>query len=311
MKNYNIIANLIETGYECEYLDFKAKHYAAKGTPDLLKDIMAMANAQYQGSKYIIMGIKDDPGDSRRIEGINIFDQVDSSTYQEFILNNIEPDINLDVYYIDYRDKKIGVIEITNTTDRPYMLKKKIGLLNEGYCLVRKGSQHSIAKRRDFDRFYLESNRLEIRLLESCLFATNDKEGIATLHVSFRNLSNNPITILDGGLIIKRNNTVLSQHRMYGLDKPIGADFTLEIPPKREINGNLCLGFTSTDCLRLGLDEYGVTDEKFFFEFTAFDTTNNTYNATSEEGTVIANGDFLWKVKQVNSKNGKKLFKRK
>lgn len=64
MKDYDkikTITNLIETGYECEYLDFKAKHYPAKGTPDLLKDIMAMANAQYQGSKYIIMGVKDDP----------------------------------------------------------------------------------------------------------------------------------------------------------------------------------------------------------------------------------------------------------
>ncbi|MBT2728566.1 ATP-binding protein [Bacillus sp. ISL-75] len=119
-----MVINLIESGYECEYIDFKAKHYPAKGATDLLKDIMAMANSQHQGSKFIIMGVKDDLIEGRSIEGINKNDQVDPSTYQEFILNNIEPDIDMNIYYLNYQDKIIGVIEIQNTMDRPYMIKK-------------------------------------------------------------------------------------------------------------------------------------------------------------------------------------------
>ncbi|TDK59500.1 ATP-binding protein [Bacillus salipaludis] len=310
MKNYNTIIDLIENGYECEYLDFKAKQYSAKGTPNLLKDIMAMANAQHEGSKFIIMGVKDDLVEGRGIEGLNKNDKVDSSTYQEFVLNNIEPDISLDVYYLNYQDKNIGVIEIQNTVDRPYMIKKKNGPLNEGFCLVRRGSQQSVAKRSDFDRFYLESNRLEIRILDECLYATNDREGVATLHVSFRNLSNNPITLLDGGLLVRKEGNVISQHGMYGLNKVIGADFTLEIPPKRELNGHLCLGFSSTDCLKLGLDEYGITDEKFKFELIVFDTTNNKYISECEEATIIAKGDFLWKIRQKAGYSKKKIFKK-
>jgi hypothetical protein len=295
--NFNNIIQLIENGHECEYLDFKAKHYPSKGTPDLLKDLMAMANAEHQGSRYIIMGVKDNPREGRRIDGISKSDQVDSSTYQEFILNNIEPDIYLNVYYFDYQDKNIGIIEIQNSPDRPYMIKKN-GLLNEGFCMVRKGSQQSVAKRSDFDRFYLASNRLEIIILDHCLYATNDREGVGTLYVSFRNLSNNPITLLEGGLLVKKEGNIISQHIIYGLDKVIGADFTLEIPPKREINGHLCLGFTSTDCLRLGLDEYGGTDEKFVFELLAFDTTDNKYIAVCEGANIVAKGEFLWKVKK-------------
>ncbi|MBT2728565.1 hypothetical protein J7E63_16695 [Bacillus sp. ISL-75] len=94
-------------------------------------------------------------------------------------------------------------------------------------------------------------------------------------------------------MLVKREGDCISQHILYGFNKVIGADFTLEVPPKRELNGYLCLGFSSTDCLRLGLDEYGITDEKFMFELIAFDTTDNKYISVCEEATIIAKGDFL------------------
>lgn len=46
-----MITGLIENGFESSNLDFKEKMYPSYGTPDLLKDILAMANSHHKGEK--------------------------------------------------------------------------------------------------------------------------------------------------------------------------------------------------------------------------------------------------------------------
>ena len=106
----NKIKDLIENGFESDSLDFKERMYPKNGTPELLKDILAMANSNYIGTKYIVMGVKDKIGEIRLISGISSEDIVDSFSYQQFILNNIEPDVNINLHYIDYQENKIAVI---------------------------------------------------------------------------------------------------------------------------------------------------------------------------------------------------------
>lgn len=65
------IRHLIENAIESSYIDFKEKMYPKKGTPDLLKDILAMANSSHPGEKYIVMGIKDNVGGKRVITGVS------------------------------------------------------------------------------------------------------------------------------------------------------------------------------------------------------------------------------------------------
>jgi hypothetical protein len=60
--------------------------------------------------------------------------------------------------------------------------------------------------------------------------------------------------------------------------------------------------FSSTDCISLGLDEYGTTEETFIFELTFFDTNDNKYSTKAEDGIVISKGEFLHKVKRLNRK---------
>ncbi|AUD13093.1 hypothetical protein CW734_04600 [Planococcus sp. MB-3u-03] len=100
-----IITDLIENGIESSSLDFKEKMYPKSGTPDLLKDILAMANSNYLGKRYIIMGVKDRVGEERIISGISQDEVIDAASYQQFILNNIEPDIHFDLNYIDFQNK--------------------------------------------------------------------------------------------------------------------------------------------------------------------------------------------------------------
>ncbi|WP_099188532.1 AlbA family DNA-binding domain-containing protein [Tepidibacter mesophilus] len=178
MKDKDFIINLIENGYECDYLDFKAKQYSKEKYESLLKDIMAMANSKYEGDKYIIVGIKDKPSGERDIIGINSEDFIDSSNYQQVVLNNIEPEVSFDYFPFEYKEKLLGVFKIYGNQDRPYMLKKKYNKLNEGLCLVRKGSQQSIAVRKDFDEFYLAKEKFEVKIMDPFLQQFMIKKGV-------------------------------------------------------------------------------------------------------------------------------------
>ncbi|WBO93046.1 hypothetical protein AVT_27600 (plasmid) [Bacillus tropicus] len=55
--------------------------------------------------------------------------------------------------------------------------------------------------------------------------------------------------------------------------------------------------FNSSDCIRLGLDEWGLAAKTFTFELIIYDNLDNQYSAKIDNGSVYAQGELLWKVK--------------
>lgn len=55
------LTDLIQYENEKTGLDFKAVMYKADKFDDLLKDIMAMANASLEEDRYIVVGVKHHP----------------------------------------------------------------------------------------------------------------------------------------------------------------------------------------------------------------------------------------------------------
>jgi len=292
------VFELIQYGYECEYLDFKEKQYTKEKNVDLIADIMAMANSRHDGDKFIIVGVKDRP-EGKEIKGIGPEDFIDSSNYNQVILSNIEPDIQFDYFKYEYKGSVLGVFRIYNTDNKPYMLKKKYERLNEGHCLIRKGSINAIAKRNDFDYMYLNKGQFEIRFLEQSLHAVHDADGCASIEIALSNTTELPVTIIAGELFIRdQHGEKVTNHPVFGLDRFVGATFKLALQPKSEVVGHLFVGFSSSQPLRLNMDEYGVCNEEYDFELILLDTRKKKYSATIRQGKVFADGDFLWKVKQ-------------
>jgi hypothetical protein len=289
---------LIETGFECDYLDFKAIQYSRDKYHHLLKDIMAMANSLSDHNKYIIIGVKDKPNGDREILGLDDSAHIDSSEFHQLVSSNIEPLVKFNYFTLMYKGKKLAVFELYDNTDRPYMMKKKYKDLDAGVCVVRKGSQQAIAVRSDYDLFYKLKEKFEIIIMDNTLWATDVENACAKLMTSIRNLTYNPITIKFGRLVIKNlNNEVLTQHPLYGLNNYVGADFIISLSPKSERTGELLFGFTSTQALQLGLDIDGYTDKEFIFELSLLDTLDNEYSVSVKNANVYAKGEFLWKVR--------------
>lgn len=292
------LAELIEFGYECECLDFKERQYPKDKNMNLLMDIMAMANSRHEGDKFIIVGIKDRP-EGKEIKGIDSKEFIDSSNYFQLVHSNIEPEIQFDYFKYEYKGVVLGVFKIKKTDNKPYMMKKKYEKINEGMCLIRKGSTNTIVKRNDLDYMYLNQGQFEMKFLGQMLYAVHDVEGCASIEVVVSNNTELPITIIGGTLYIRSNQDIeLSRHRVYGIDEYIGADFKLSLAPKSEVVGDMMVGFSSSDPFRLCIDETGTSNEQFVFELLLIDARENQYSTTINDASVFVKGDFLWKVKQ-------------
>lgn len=268
-----LLTRFILQEVECEYLDFKAEQYVDKVS--LLKDFIAMANSHYRGDKYIIIGVKDMPGVPREIRGISSDEIRDSAEYQQLIFENVDPYINFNFLVVSFNQVKLGVFHFHNNIKQPYMMKKDYRNLHSGHCFIRKGSLNTLAVRSDFDLFYSNREEFIITFLDSLLSSINDRDGYASIKLSLRNITSLPIVIDYGKLFIKDSaGAVITEHPVYGFNNYEGADFQIELARFSEKTGFLIVDLGSTNCVTLGLNEDGFTNETFIFELLLEDTTS-------------------------------------
>jgi hypothetical protein len=132
--------------------DFKAIPYKSDKSEDFLKDVMAMANADLDRDRYIVVGVKHHPNGDRNILGIDDF--IDDASYYQLVHSNIEPDLHFEYSYLSIDDKTVGVFRIFNCDNPPYMMKKDGKTLRKGDSYIRKGTSQLKLMRADIDRIF-------------------------------------------------------------------------------------------------------------------------------------------------------------
>lgn len=147
---------IIEFENENTWLDFKLQEYSKGEYVDLIKDVMSMANAPMEETKYIIFGVKDIPGESRQFIGIDSL--MDQANIENVIQENIEPIIKFRYYPHVFGNVTLGVLEILDNRNPPYMMKKSYAGLQKGEIWIRKGTRQSRATREDLDRMEIYKN---------------------------------------------------------------------------------------------------------------------------------------------------------
>lgn len=150
------LSYLIQYENENTSLDFKAVQYSKDKKEDFIKDVMAMANADVDEDRYIIIGVKLNNDGEREFVGVDKKELVDQSNYQQLIRENIEPDITLEYLPIEFNHKTFGIIHISNCDDKPYMMKKDGNKLKKGDSFIRKGSSQTHMIRADLDKIINE-----------------------------------------------------------------------------------------------------------------------------------------------------------
>jgi hypothetical protein len=131
---------------ESDTLDFKRDQYPFDGAPDdqrseILKDILAFANAWRTGPARILIGVEEVKHGRSIPVGT---EHLTNRTLQTFVNSKVNRPIafSYEVYEID--GKSVGVIEVP-IQDRPLFLKKRFGRLEAQTVYIRRGDTTMIA----------------------------------------------------------------------------------------------------------------------------------------------------------------------
>lgn len=190
------LEQIIKYNSEGSNLDYKKEEYVlgkSEKKNEILKDISAFANHHSDSDKYIIIGVKEKDGVAS--EFYEIENLTDEATYQQFLIDNIEPKINFEYKSAIFDSKQIAYFRIFGNKSRPYLFKKNLQnpvtkkheyRVGDGFIKV--GSSSKKLERSDFENIYKtrfterdRKNDLEIE----AYFGTTDNDEIVNWNIKY------------------------------------------------------------------------------------------------------------------------------
>lgn len=104
-------------------MHFRKHAYGKDGEEHFLRDVIAMANASVDGMRYIITGAEFDGKGQKHFHGVPRDDFSRTPSYQSLANQYIEPPVRIHHQSIMIDGDRIGVLEISDCQDRPYMMR--------------------------------------------------------------------------------------------------------------------------------------------------------------------------------------------
>ncbi len=126
--------------YKSEQYKFSACSFHEKS--ELLKDILAFANAFRRTDAYILIGVKENKGG--RAEVLGNVEHIDDAQLQQFVNEKTQRPVDFSYKPFEFEGKQIGIFKI-GPQDRPIYLQKDYGKLKKNDVYIRRGSSTAIA----------------------------------------------------------------------------------------------------------------------------------------------------------------------
>jgi len=132
---------------ESSTLDFKCDQYPFDKATDeqkgeLLKDILAFANAWRRTDAYILIGVEDIKGGRSNVVGVA--SHLDDACIQQFVNSKTNRPVTFAYEVFPFEGVRIGIIHIP-LQERPIYLTKDFGKLKKGEVRIRRNSSTDIA----------------------------------------------------------------------------------------------------------------------------------------------------------------------
>jgi len=123
-------------------LDFKRDQYDFSNADDakkseLLKDILAFANAWRRATAYILIGVEEVKSGRSIVCGVD--GHLEDSHLQQFVHSKVNRFLEFRYFQFLFEEKSIGIIEIPSQK-RPFYLTKDFGKLSKNAVYLRRGS---------------------------------------------------------------------------------------------------------------------------------------------------------------------------
>lgn len=140
MESHELEAVLRQS--ESEMLDFKRIYHFEGGTPEqkgeLLKDILAIANAWRTGDGFIVIGVDEKEGRATEIVGLE--SPLPDHSLQQFVSSKTNRRLEFRVETVEHAGKQLSIIRIAHRQPRPMCAKIKFGDVKANVAYVRSGS---------------------------------------------------------------------------------------------------------------------------------------------------------------------------
>lgn len=114
---------IIRSGRDGAALLFRRRPYDGKDQEVFLRDVIALANAEVEGTRLIVVGVDKVEGRDPHICPVPQGDFSRDPSYQDIAREFIEPPLRLRYLAHEFDGARIGLIEISDCHDRPYMMR--------------------------------------------------------------------------------------------------------------------------------------------------------------------------------------------
>jgi hypothetical protein len=104
-------------------VQFRREKYGSSDIRSFLRDVLALANAAVDGPRYIVVGTDFDSKGRKCVYPIDAEDFSGKPSYQALANEYIEPPIRIRYKPVSVDGKRVGVFEIGDSQDRPYMMR--------------------------------------------------------------------------------------------------------------------------------------------------------------------------------------------
>ena len=133
---------------------FRSGLYGTGDREQLIRDVIALANADCKEACYIVFGVATEP-DGRQLIGVEKSDLGLLRQQKRMVARAIEPELGLAPMSAEVDGKLFAALKIDEYTDPPYLVKEYFSNdLRNGECWIKDGTDVRLARRQDLDRIY-------------------------------------------------------------------------------------------------------------------------------------------------------------
>ena len=129
-------------------LDFKRDQYRFSGATEeqkgeLVKDVIAFANAWKTTDAYIVIGADENPGGRATVVGVT--SHLDDADVQQLVNSKTNRPVHFEYVPVTFDGLQLGVLRVKAEQQRPIFLAKPFGKLKPDVVYARRGSSTAVA----------------------------------------------------------------------------------------------------------------------------------------------------------------------
>jgi hypothetical protein len=136
-------------------LAFRELAYTPADIGQFLKDALALANAEVEGPRFLVMGVLDVPGSKRAFPGLTP-ESISRMrrALPAMLARSVEPRLRSELRLLKLRDADVAVLCFRECDEAPYLLRKSVAGLPAGVGWLRRGTTRSQLRRADLERLF-------------------------------------------------------------------------------------------------------------------------------------------------------------